>query len=332
MQIFTDIHTVQCAGPTILTIGNFDGVHLGHQALLRTLTKTAEAHASPDAVTALVTFEPHPLKVLRPDVPLSLLTTPLERMQIAAGIGIDVGVIHPFTRDLAAMTPYEFLTVLKAQLGMTALVVGPDFALGRDRSGTLEALAELSNGLGYQLVVVEHIMQGDRSVRSKTVRGLLADGDVREAASLLGRPYHMAGDVHQGDRRGHQIGIPTANLDIAEDKLWPADGVYATRSWVMEAAAARPYPSVTNIGYRPTVNGSSRRLETHLLDFPAADQSSNLYGLRLAVEFVERLRGEQRFSSVEDLVDQIRADIRQGRQLLESIDLEDRPFFTTPLT
>ena len=332
MQIFTDIHSVQRSKPTVLTIGNFDGIHRGHQALLGTVAERADALASSEAASALVTFDPHPLKVLRPDLPLRLLTTPLERMQIAARLGIDFGLFLPFTPVLAAMEPYEFLSLLKERLAMSALVVGPDFALGRNRSGTLDTLAQLGGELGYDLVVQEHVTSGDRSVRSRTIRQLLNDGDVSEAADLLGRPYHMAGDIQHGDQRGRQIDIPTANLAVPDDKLWPADGVYVTRTWVMHADVARPYASVTNIGYRPTVNGRSRRLESHLLDFPPAGESGDLYGMRLVVEFIDRLRGEQRFPGIEHLVAQIRIDIKDARRILDGAVLEDNPFFIEPLT
>lgn len=329
MQTYHGIQQLQLSGPTILTIGNFDGVHRGHQALLATLVETA--HAMPNAQAALVTFQPHPLTVLRPDVPLQLLTTPPERLQIAAGLGIDIGVIQPFSRDLAALEADEFLALLKHHTGMAALVVGPDFALGRNRSGNLEALANLGSDLGYRLIVQPHITDGDVDVRSKTIRELLAAGNVAAAAQLLGRPYHMAGVVEQGDQRGREFGIPTANLAVPEDKLWPADGVYATRTWVM-GAPARGYASVTNIGYRPTVNGRSRRLESHLLDFPEAGQSGNLYGLRLVIQFLQRLRGEKRFDGPQQLIAQIRADIEDARDLFHSLPPAGEPFFTVTLS
>lgn len=331
MQIFTGIQSVHRTEPTVVTIGNFDGVHCGHQALLRTLEQTADAMALSNAGTALVTFEPHPLKVLRPEIPLDLLTTPRERLQIAAGLGVDIGLIQPFTPDVAALEAYDFLSLLTRHLAMAALVVGPDFALGRDRSGTLGTLDDLSKELGYQLVVQEHIVHGDRSVRSRTIRQLLNEGKVDEASSLLGRPYHMTGEVERGDQRGRQFGIPTANLRVPADKLWPADGVYATRTWLLDAEEPLAYDSVTNVGNRPTVNGHIRRLESHLLDFPVHGQSDNLYEQRLTVEFIERLRGEQRFSGPEELVEQIRADIVKARRILGDVSLAETPFFVTRL-
>ncbi len=331
MQIVSDIRTAHLSTPAVVTVGNFDGVHRGHQALLRHLADVANASASPRPVTAIVTFDPHPLSVLRPDVPLKLLTAPRERLQIAAGLGIDIGVILPFTRELAALEPRDFLALLKRHLRLSALVVGPDFALGRGRSGNLDVLAGLADELDYRLIVLEPIVWEGKSVRSNTIRQLLADGDVAEAAALLGRLYHVSDIVRMGDRLGHQIGIPTANFLEAEHKLWPGNGVYATRAWLRRDGRPHAYLSVSNIGVRPTVNGALRRLETHILDFPPAGESGDLYDQELTVEFVARLRGEQKFAGLPQLVAQIRADIDAARQILASAPLAEQPFFLTSL-
>ncbi len=327
MQIVPDIRTADLPTPAVVTVGNFDGVHRGHQALLRYLSTVAAESPGPQPATAIVTFDPHPLTVLRPDVPLKLLTTPYERLQIAAGLGIDVGVILPFTRELAALEPRAFLALLKQRLGLSALVVGPDFALGRGRSGNLEVLAGLAEEMDYRLVVLEPIAWEGKSVRSNVIRQHLAEGDVDEAAALLGRLYHVSGIVQVGDRLGHQLGIPTANFLETEHKLWPGNGVYATRTWLQRNGRSHAYHSVTNIGVRPTVNGALRRLETHILDFPPAGESGDLYGQELTVEFVSRLRGEQKFDGVSQLVAQIHADIDAARRLLASASLPEQPFF-----
>jgi riboflavin kinase/FMN adenylyltransferase len=308
-----------------LTIGNFDGIHRGHQALLCELRDFA---AQRGMKSALLTFDPHPLAVLRPDQPLQLLTTPQERLHLAALLGIDLGIIHPFSRAIAAQEPAEFMEKLVHALNVRALVVGPDFALGHNRSGNLDVLAELGKSLGYTVQIIEPVDWENQPVRSSAIRSLLTQGDVAAAANLLGRPYHATGIVVHGDQRGRQIGVPTANLQIPSDKLWPADGVYATRSYVHDRAGVQLFNSATNLGVRPTVGGTEHRFETHLLDFPEPGGSDDLYGQTLTVEFVARLRGEQKFSGFAELVAQIHADIAQARALLPAPVPAPEPFFT----
>lgn len=327
MHIMTDIRSVQAPGPTVLTIGNFDGVHRGHQALLRRLGDVAQTLADAGAKTAVMTFDPHPLAVLRPGTPLQLLTTPLERLLIAGELGVDLGVIQPFTVELAALEPRQFVLLLKQHLRLSALVVGPDFALGRGRSGNLDALSALGEKMGFRLIVMEPISWKGHPVRSNMVRQLLVEGRVDRVADLLGRPYHISGDVQMGDRLGHRIGVPTANLAVPESKLWPGNGVYATRTWMRRGGQTRSYASVTNIGVRPTVNGAMRRLETHLLDYAAAGANGDLYGQDLTVEFVAKLRDERKFAGLEELVAQIHADIAAARPILAAARLAERPFF-----
>ncbi|CAN5552269.1 bifunctional riboflavin kinase/FAD synthetase [soil metagenome] len=325
MQIYIDIDKTTLAKPTFLTIGNFDGLHRGHQALLHQLQQLAAQATTSSAtpiLTGLVTFDPHPLAILRPDQPLHLLTTPRERLAQAAALGIDIGVLQTFTPEIARLDAEDFIRLLKQHLGMKALIVGPDFALGRNRSGDLNTLRALSQALDYTLHIVEPIAWSGKPVRSSIVRQALQAGNVAEATELLGRYYAITGEVVQGDQRGRQIGIPTANLQIPANKLLPANGVYATRTSVLTGDTNDPdlaphvFNSVTNLGVRPTVDGVHHRIETHLLDFPAAGQSENLYGQTLLLEFVARLRGEQRFANLAELVAQIQADIAQARQIL----------------
>ena len=234
MLIFTGIEDAHLPGPTYVTIGNFDGLHRGHQALLQRLQAltqlpgiAGQTPQIPLAQTALVTFDPHPLQVLRPQEPHYLLTTPRERLTLAAALGIDVGVLQPFTRAVANLEAREFMLLLKNHLGMVALLVGPDFALGRNRSGDLPALRALGGELGYDLYVLETIHEQGKAVRSTLIRQAVQQGDVPAAAQMLGRNYHLTGIVVHGDQRGRQIGVPTANLQIAPEKLLPANGVYA---------------------------------------------------------------------------------------------------------
>lgn len=303
-------------GPTFLTIGNFDGIHLGHQALLRGLQTEAAAH-SPPAKTALLTFDPHPLAILRPHVPLQLLTTPEERLQLLAPFGLDLGIIQPFDQALARLTPAQFMRLLVERLGLVRLVVGPDFALGRARAGTVAVLQALGTEMGYGVSVVELVAGTSGEVRSHQIRQLLRDGNVRAAWQMLGRPYRVMGIVEEGERRGRTIGVPTANIRPLPQRLLPADGVYATWAYLQDENAGLARASVTNIGTRPTVDGRQHRVETHLLDFPGPGEPGQLYGQQVAVAFVSRLRAEQRFDSLSELLTQIRRDILATRSVLQ---------------
>lgn len=321
MLTFRDIRQAHLPGPTALTIGNFDGLHLGHQVLLdqlRTVAQQAAETGQPPLGTALITFDPHPMAVFRPNEPLLLMTSARERLALAAQHRIDFGIVHPFTRSTADLQAHEFIALLKQHLGLAALVVGPDFALGRNRSGDIKRLADLGQEYGYSLHVMSPFHLEGQPVRSSRVRELLLTGNVAEAAQLLGRRYLVEGVVQSGDQRGRTVGIPTANVMAPANKLLPADGVYATRTYVCSTTGAAAYDSVTNIGVRPTVDGTERRVESHLLHFPPADQIDDLYGQSLTVEFLQRLRGEQRFASVGDLVRQIHLDIERANHWFAS--------------
>jgi riboflavin kinase/FMN adenylyltransferase len=321
MYTFDDLRSADLPGPTVLTIGNFDGLHRGHQALLLHMREVANlsAGAGGPALTALLTFEPHPLSVLRPDIPNPLLTTPRERLELSSALGIDVGIIQPFTPEIAALEPREFLALLKRHLGLATLVMGPDFALGRQRAGDIPTLQALGRELGYRVEVMAPLDLGAEPVRSSRVRTLLQEGDAARAAVLLGRHYRVSGIVCRGDQRGRTVGIPTANVQPPPEKLLPADGVYATRALIASLDRVHVFDSVTNVGTRPTVDGQDRRVETHILGFPAPGQIDNLYGEKVAVDFVARLRGERRFGSVAELVAQIQQDIGQAQELLASL-------------
>lgn len=321
MLTFANLDAVTLAGPSYITVGNFDGLHRGHRALLRQLQDLADAAVTSGRLaqrpqTGMVTFDPHPLAVLRPQAPHFLLTTPAERLALAATAGLDFGVIQPFSHDLAALDARAFMQLLKRHLHVIGLVVGPDFALGRGREGNLAMLRTLGEELGYTLHVITPIDWQGLAVRSSQIRLALQEGNVALAANLLGRDYTVDGEVVTGDQRGRQIGIPTANLQVATNKLLPANGVYVTRSTITVNGVAQTFPSVTNLGVRPTVDGEHRRLETHLLDFPPVGHSGDLYGQPLHLAFVAHVRPEQRFSSLGALVAQIQADIAQAREVL----------------
>ncbi len=289
-----------------LTIGVFDGVHRGHQEIIRQLT--AGAHAS-GAPAVLLTFSPHPAKVLAGrEIPC--LTTPEERAEILFSLGVDHVITLQFTRALAERSAEDFMAELKTRLGLRKLLIGYDFALGRGRAGNFQRLSEIGRALDYDVQVVEAVRWSEDVISSTLIRQAIADGAVALAAVKLGRYYSVQGSVIPGDGRGRTIGIHTANVDTPAEKALPANGVYATWAWVK----GQKHPSVTNIGLRPTFTGGEAlpRIEAHLLDY-----SGDLYGKTLKLEFVERLRGEQKFPSVEALVAQIRADSEQARGILK---------------
>lgn len=310
-----DLRSLRFPGPTFLAVGNFDGVHLGHLALLRAVKTESEKYSS-SAKTALLTFDPHPMAVLQPDLPLRLLTTPQERLQLIEPCGFDLGIIQPFSKEVAGLTPDKFMAILVENLGLALLVVGPDFALGRGRSGNVDVLRALGARLGYEVSTLEPIVGAGGEIHSRTIRKSLLAGVVSDAALMLGRPYQLAGVIVAGARRGREIGVPTANLRPDPQRLVPANGVYATWAYLPDSCSAGPRASVTNIGVRPTVDGRRRCIETHLLDFPAQGESGELYGQRVAISFVARLRDEQRFDSLEALVAQIHKDIDDTRLAL----------------
>jgi riboflavin kinase / FMN adenylyltransferase len=324
MLTYRDIRQAHLPGPTALTIGNFDGIHLGHQALHQYLKRVAEElsielapgqdQTAPATVeTCMLTFDPHPAAFFRSAAADPLLTTPRERLTQAAALGINYGIIHPFTAETAQLEARQFVEMLKTHLHLVALVVGPDFALGRNRTGTIERLRELGDEYDFSVAVMEPYYLDGKPVRSSRIRDFLLSGDVTNAERMLGRPYRVSGFVQAGDQRGRTVGIPTANVGAAADKLLPADGVYATRTHVATFECAYVFDSVTNAGVRPTVDGLHRRVESHLLDFPALTQIDDLYGETVAVDFLVRLRGEQRFASVSELVQQIHTDITRAR-------------------
>jgi len=291
-----------------LTIGSFDGVHLGHRRILAQLTAGAHAAAKPAVV---LTFHPHPVEVLRGPRQDYYLTDPRQRAALLGECGVDYVVTLPFDRSVAATSAHDFLLQLKEHLGFTQLWVGENFALGKEREGDVLALHALGETLGFTLHVVESVEIGGEPVSSSRIRRLLRAGDVEMAARLLGRPYRLQGKVIPGDERGRLLGFPTANLSIDEARLMPASGVYVCRAQLGE----RILGAVTNVGVRPTFEGQPERplAEAHLLGF-----LGKIYGQTLEVRFLARLRDEKRFESVEELVTQIDADVERARELLEN--------------
>ncbi len=293
--------------PAWLTIGVFDGVHLGHQQVLRQLVAGASADS---AASTVITFFPHPAVVLGKIANPSYLTSPDERAALLHQLGVEMVITLSFDRALASMSADEFMAELASRLDIRRLLVGQDFALGRGREGSLPRLQQIGEQLGYSLQVIEPVhLEGER-ISSSLTRAYLLEGAVNQAARLLGRYYHIGGRVIHGDGRGKQLGFPTANLDFWTEKLLPANGVYATWAWV----AGQRCPAVTNLGVRPTFDQQAPHphLETHLLDYQA-----DLYGKPIQLDFVARIRPEMRFPSVDALVAQVNQDKKTAQEMLD---------------
>jgi riboflavin kinase/FMN adenylyltransferase len=290
----------------VLTLGNFDGVHLGHQAIFK---KVVERAGEIKGTSMAFTFEPHPLKVLSPERSPQLLNTFHGKMRLFEAAGIELVICANFTRVFADQHPEDFAReVLHRQIGVTEVYVGYDYAFGRGREGSIESLKRMGATYGFKVGVIEPVQVDGLVVSSSTVRDLISNGRVAEAARLLGRNYAIEGEVVHGSHRGHTLGFPTANLKTANE-LIPAFGVYA----VLAHVGGRTFKGVASIGIRPTFDSGPVSVEVYLFDF-----SEDLYGREMEVVFIERLRGEERFSSAEALVRQIREDVQHAHEVLNS--------------
>jgi riboflavin kinase / FMN adenylyltransferase len=283
---------------SVVTVGSFDGVHLGHQAVLAEIAQRARSAGLP---SVLVTFEPHPLEVVNPQAAPPRLTTASERLEMVAQTPVDRVIVLHFDRRLAAMDPEEFVReVLIRHCGMRELVIGHDHGFGRGRSGDVETLRRLGAELDFAVDIVPPVDVGEQHVSSSRIRRAVAGGDLSTAARLLGRPYRVSGTVGRGEQRGRLIGVPTINLaDIPPRKLLPPDGVYAV--WV-ETRRGR-HAGMMNQGGKPTFQDGRRTLEAHLLGF-----EGDLYDEPVRIEWVERIRDVRRFGSIDDLQAQLARD------------------------
>lgn len=310
MELFRGLPSEPLSRPTLLTIGNFDGVHRGHQALMGEMV---EAARSSERWAGVLTFDPHPLAVLEPERPLAFLTSLEERLEIFADLGLDFVVVYPFTRATARTPARQFVAALCRRLRMVGLWVGPDFALGNRREGDVAALRALGEELGFELRVVPPFCWAGQSVHSSRIRALLQEGNVGEAAQLMGRPYRLRGQAITGARRGRVLGFPTVNLAVEPRRVLPGDGVYA--GWA--DVEGQRYAAAINVGVRPTFEAGDeadeplRTVEAHLLGF-----KGQLYGRAVALTFVERLRPEKRFRSAQELAEQLAHDVAATRRVL----------------
>lgn len=296
----------------VLTIGNFDGLHVGHRAIMRTVVARARDLGGEAVV---YTFEPHPRKVLRPDRPPQLLTTLDQKIELLQEMGIDIAIFEPFDREFAAMEPSTFVSeYIHRRIRPMEVFVGYDFRFGRDREGSMRLLTEMGPRLGFSVTIVPEVTIDGRDVNSTRIRELLSEGDVRETQRLLGRPFCTRGIIVEGQRRGRTLGFPTANIS-PQNEVLPGAGVYA--GWARfvddgDPARGVEIPSVMNVGRRPTFNDDmSFVAEAHLIDF-----EGDVYGRRIDLTFERRLRAERKFAGPEELKVQIAKDVAEARRWL----------------
>ena len=288
---------------SIVTVGTFDGIHLGHWTILREISERARVTKRR---SVLVTFEPHPLKVLRPESALQSLTTSLEKKEILTESGLNYAVFITFNKVLSRYQPLQFVKeILVERFHVEELVIGHDHGFGRDRSGNVDTLRELGAELGFQVDVVEPVEAGGAVVSSTRIRTAVDAGRMDEVELCLGRPYSICGTVVYGEKRGRHLGFPTANLSsVDEDKLMPPPGIYAVQCRV----EGESYPGALHLGPRPTFKGLSPSIEVHLLDF-----NRDIYGSEVTVEFVKFLREIIPFDSPQQLIVQMGQDVQRAR-------------------
>lgn len=319
MLQWTDLSQIpQGYGPSVVTLGNFDGVHKGHQAVLSAVVRMAREQRPDGAHAVAVTFDPHPVAVLHPERAPQIITSPDQRLDLLSGTGLDAVLVMEFTREFAQWTPERFIVdVFVKALGASLVVVGEDTRFGVRNSGDVRTLRQLGAKHGFEVLTLTDIGEGGRWSSSR-VRTLVSAGDVAGAAEILGRPHRVAGEVVHGDHRGRELGYPTANLARTSAGLSPADGVYA--GWLIRPSLPdrdpdHKLPAAISIGTNPTFEGTERRCEAYVLD----RLDLELYGETVVVEFIERLRATEKFESIEGLIAQIVDDVERCRTVLSSI-------------
>ena len=289
----------------MLTIGVFDGVHLGHKYLISQLKEHARQQ---NLLSGVVTFRQHPQAVLSSRTKLLFLTDLATRISLLQNEGVDAIVTLSFTPELAELSARQFVGLLKKYLRMRRLLVGPNFALGRNQESDRNTLRTLGQDMNFSVVVIPPIVVNGAVVSSTAIRNALANGDMERVLNLTGRSFSLHGRVIRGTGRGLELGFPTANLDIDPQQALPIEGVYATLAYIDDKA----YKSVANIGKRPTFGGTERAIEVHILDY-----HNDLLGSELKIDIIKRLREEKQFETVQKLKKQITEDIKQGRAILD---------------
>jgi riboflavin kinase/FMN adenylyltransferase len=304
MEIEQELASITPQGETLLTIGVFDGVHAGHRYLLKELQERA---ADRDLLSGVVTFSPHPQSVLRPHDQLPWLSSLEDRVEAFRELGINIVAVLTFTTRLAQLSAQEFIALVKKYLKMCGIMVGHDFALGQGREGNINLLRTLGREMEFSVEVIPPFTINGEVVSSTLIRQALVQGDMRKVERLMGRHFYLRGKVITSDKRGRVLGFPTANLDIKSQQALPGNGIYATIAHI----DGKRFRSATNIGVRPTFGEGGKTVETHLLNY-----KGDLYGKDMRLEFVQKLRDEQRFPSSEELKAQIEKDIREVEAVL----------------
>jgi riboflavin kinase/FMN adenylyltransferase len=292
---------------SLITIGVFDGVHLGHKYLISQLKELAKQQSLRSIV---ITFRQHPQEILTPRSQPPSLTDVGEKARLLQNEGVDAVVVLSFTPELARLSASEFVLLLQNTLRMRGLVIGPDFALGKDHKGDIAALRQLGLDLNFSVAVIPPVMKNGDVVSSTAIRLALAIGDMEKVQRLMGRPFNLHGQVIHGKGRGTGLGFPTVNLDILPDQAIPSDGVYATMAFVED----KVFHSVTNVGNNPTFGDNARTIEAFLLDY-----HDNLYEREVCIDFIHKLRDEIKFNNAEELKTRISDDIQQARLILNAI-------------
>jgi riboflavin kinase/FMN adenylyltransferase len=305
MQITKDLDQRQ-PSPAVLTIGSFDGVHIGHQAIIKGVIKSAREKG---VAAVALTFEPSPREILRPGQPIAYLTRLPQKLAIFERLGLDETVVVKFTKKLSKVEAPDFIKWVREHMPFVELWEGEGFALGHDRTGNTGVLAQLGEEKGFKLEIVPLLQHGDRPVSSTRIREALMVGDLETVTRLLGRYATVPGTVVVGSKRGRELGYPTANLALLPNQALPADGVYAT--WVWRPSTKQMLPAVTSVGTRPMFEDDARLVEAHILGF-----NGDLYGESLTVHFVKYLRGQERFTNLGALINQMDTDAAQTRHVL----------------
>lgn len=308
MSIEAELASLSPTKGMLLAIGVFDGVHIGHKHLLSELVRQARQRG---LVSGVITFRQHPKNVLKAGASRPFLTSLPQKIKLLKEQAVEVVITLSFTLELAQLGSSQFISLLRQHLKMQGLVLGPDFALGRNREGDIEALRTLSKSLDFSLTVVPHAVLNGEVVSSTAIRNALAGGDIEKVHRMLGRYFSLEGKVITGSGRGAELGFPTANLDINPGQALPADGIYASRARIDN----RQHQAVTNIGKRPTFDETERTVETYILDY-----RGDLYRRQLKVDIIQKLRDEERFATIAALKKQIKQDIKRARAILDGGD------------
>ena len=307
MQVEEELASFSSDKNTVLTVGVFDGVHLGHKRLITELLAKADER---DYLAGVVTFRQHPEDLLSKKAKLPFLTDIQTRVELLKKAGVDIVVPLSFTNELARLEARSFIELLQKYLRMRGLVIGPDFALGKSRKGDTGYLAELGKEMGFDVTVVPPLVIDDEVVSSTTIRKAMASGDMEKYRRFTGRSFNLHGKVVAGAGRGGDLGFPTANLDVNDGQAVPPDGVYAGWAHIN----GKVYQSMTNVGLCPTFDGTERTIETYLLDY-----NGDLYGHELTVDFIAKLRDEKKFETEDELKAQVEIDIQNGKEILRTV-------------